>query len=195
MPLDTIFWNQEAQRLQGELSPIWFRSFLGGLEEGFEEVLGADFKEVVNWNLVSKQALEFVDAYTFELVKEITSNTQAIIQTELMEWIESGEHLDVLLDNLNGTGVWGRTRADAIGITETTRAYTEGNLLSWLNSGVVTGKAWATANDEFVCVICEPLDGKTVKLSDGTFPGLTEDVAGPPAHIRCRCYLRPIVVN
>ena len=83
--------------------------------------------------------------------------------------------------------MFGEIRAEMIAITEATRAFSEGNIQEWLASGVVDGIKWMTAEDELVCPICEPLDGKEGSLTDG-IEGLK-----PPAHVRCRCWLEPVM--
>lgn len=48
-------------------------------------------------------------------------------------------------------------------------------------------KRWITQNDDKVCPICLPLEGKTVPQAS-TFsvePGTT--ISAPPAHPDCRC--------
>jgi hypothetical protein len=80
---------------------------------------------------------------------------------------------------------FGKQRAEKIAITEVTRA----------NAGAVNGlqdyyeremdltyeRVWQTSNDERVCPVCGPLDGKPERFWRVRFP------KGPPAHPRCRC--------
>lgn len=60
-------------------------------------------------------------------------------------------------------------------------------------------KVWVTQKDEKVCVYCGPLDGKVVAIeSEFLVPdGLKvyQNLAGPPAHINCRCRLQSRVVK
>ncbi len=94
---------------------------------------------------------------------------------------------DILLPN------W---RAEAIAITETTRAASHGmNLVAAalvtgslmvaaaVGTGILTNRFWHTANDDRVCSICSPLDGYEAAIWAGRFP------SGPPAHPNCRCYV------
>ncbi|EKE07885.1 MAG: minor head protein, partial [uncultured bacterium] len=80
-------------------------------------------------------------------------------------------------------------RARLIAMTETTRAYAQGNRTMWGASGVTDGMEWRTGQDDIVCLICRPLAGKKTTL-DGTFPG-GRDV--PPAHPGCRCHIYPVI--
>ena len=54
---------------------------------------------------------------------------------------------------------FGQVRAEAIAATETTRAFAEGTLLSYRQSGLVLATSWKTSVDERVCPICRPLHG------------------------------------
>jgi len=48
---------------------------------------------------------------------------------------------------------------------------------------------WQTAEDQDVCDHCEPLDGHGQLVYGSRYPG------GPPAHPRCRCYLRWVLAT
>ncbi len=87
-------------------------------------------------------------------------------------------------------------RAEAIAITETTRAASHGMNLAAaalvtgslivaaaVGVGILTNRFWRTASDDRVCAICSPLDGQEARVWAGRFP------AGPPAHPNCRCYV------
>jgi len=81
-----------------------------------------------------------------------------------------------------------REQAESVGTTETTAAGTAGEQQFkkqvQREFGVLIVPAWITARDERVCPICEPLDG-TVEVEWGE-----KFRDGPPAHPRCRCYLK-----
>lgn len=46
---------------------------------------------------------------------------------------------------------------------------------------------WASANDEIVCAICGPLNGKIVEAGKPFAPGIYNE----PAHVNCRCITQP----
>ena len=91
--------------------------------------------------------------------------------------------------------VFGTDRAETIGVTETTRAATHGELGIIAAYALIMGSSiapdgtdldqmiWNTQEDEAVCDRCDPLDG--------TGPEVWRDDApdGPPQHVRCRCFL------
>jgi SPP1 gp7 family putative phage head morphogenesis protein len=80
-------------------------------------------------------------------------------------------------------------RAEAIARTETATALNNGRMELWTQLQAEGGlphdqkHKWITAEDERVCNICGPLDGKTVLIGQ-PFPG---GYSGPPAHVMCRC--------
>lgn len=79
-------------------------------------------------------------------------------------------------------------RAAMIAATETATAYSRGSLLAYADAGVDESE-WLTAEDEKVCPICAPLDGKRAALGAEFAPG----IRWPAAHPNCRCSLLPVV--
>ena len=85
--------------------------------------------------------------------------------------------------------LFGRGRAEAIGITETTEAISQAETQA---AAIVTNSTsphalhgtWITADDEKVCPICWPLHEQPQEVYSLTFRN------GPPAHPRCRCRIR-----
>lgn len=148
----------------------------------------------VNWELVNENVLQwalgtdsvFGDGYGDSLMQLLIDSSERQIRRELGEWINNDLPYNVLLDNLQRT-VFSKQRADVLATTEITRAYAEGNRAAWRVSKVVTRMRWNTAHDEIVCNICIPLNGMIVDLNND-FNGYF-----PPAHVRCRCFLSPIV--
>ena len=86
-------------------------------------------------------------------------------------------------------------RAERIGITETTRAATMGELGTIETYMLIFGTRiapdgtdldeaiWNTAEDEAVCDECDPLDGTGPEVWQDECPN------GPPLHVNCRCWL------
>lgn len=141
----------------------------------------------INWELANDDAAQWSLEYALNLVRGLTDTTRTRLQREITRFIENGETLTELTRRLGP--LFGETRARLIAETETTRAFAEGNLAAWRQSGVIKRKRWNTANDEIVCPICGPLHNTVVDM-DNTFPG---NLDGPPAHPRCRCWVTPVV--
>jgi SPP1 gp7 family putative phage head morphogenesis protein len=101
---------------------------------------------------------------------------------------ENGWSIQQLADELRATGLTrSKTRAVSIGHTESARAYSKGALLSYEESGVVSGTEWLIADN--ACPICQEFVGKVVPLGGEYGPGIQH----PPAHSVCRCSLAPVV--
>lgn len=141
-----------------------------------------------DYTLVNKDARQWAEAYSYELVSGITETTQAHLRQTIKQWVDNGLPLSSLRREL--TPVFGRDRAELIAVTEVTRAYSEGNRIAYAASGVVEEIIWRTATDERVCPVCGPLADKKAPLKTG-FAGVRSNF--PPAHPRCRCWIVPFV--
>lgn len=136
----------------------------------------------VDWGLVNEAALEWAKRVSPELARTITETSRRFVMQAMSEWISSGKPKAELIDTL--TPMFGKVRAQMIGTTEITRAYAEGNRVTWKESGVVDGIRWMVARDEVVCPICGDLDGEVLEMDSSNLP---------PAHVNCRCYTQPVV--
>lgn len=133
--------------------------------------------------IINTRAAEWARRYTYELVDGLVDTTRKVLQETISAFIETPEltHRD-LAKMLEPT--FGAVRAEMIGVTETTRAYSMAtvqyqNLLEI--EGLAMVRVWKTAADDRVCPICAPLD----EMPEPDWPAEYE--AGPPAHPRCRC--------
>lgn len=141
------------------------------------------------WDQAHRQAMDWAQAYQFNLVSQIDASTQRFLSAQVTEWMESGEPLGELASRLSWA--FGPERAEVIAQTEATRGFAQGALASYRTSGVVGAVEWYTVADDRVCPICGPLNGMTSDLQYPDFGGLD----GPPAHPKCRCRLAPIVME
>jgi hypothetical protein len=130
---------------------------------------------------VNVAAWEWARGYGFELVKGINATTQQLVGQVIAQYaVTPSMTIADVASALDTT--FGATRAQTIAITETTRANAQANRIAQemlRTAGVRSVLIWKTAQDERVCDICEPLDGKP----EGDWDGMD----GPPAHVRCRC--------
>ena len=141
-----------------------------------------------NYRLANQLAADWAKAHAFELQKQLDATSQRQAGAILSDWIEksgrfeAGEagDLGALRDALSPW--FGKARGERAASTEVTRALAQGSRLAYMQSGVVTEVEWLTSNDDDVCPICAPLNGKRGPLSSGIA------VYGfPPAHTTCRC--------
>jgi len=137
----------------------------------------------VNWDLANDRASRWSLEYAFDLVRQLKETTRQRLRREISRFIENGETVNQLAKRL--APLFGEERARLIAETETTRAFAEGNMEGWKETGVIKMREWRTARDELVCPICGPLSGKVVGMDEEFAPG----IMSPPAHPRCRCWI------
>jgi SPP1 gp7 family putative phage head morphogenesis protein len=183
------FWDDELNDLFAELLPGMSAAALTGAYNSLQGLI-KDYGIGVDWGLVNTAVMVWAKKYTYEMVKGITDTTRAILQETITSWIQSGNPLKDLIDTLQNDptilGMFGSVRAEMIAVTEVTNAFAAGNTVTWQESGVVDEFEVETAQDDVVCPICiEEQQGGPYKLGDATHT--------PSFHVRCRCWLRPIV--
>jgi hypothetical protein len=120
-------------------------------------------------------------AYAGELVRGIDTATRDYVGRAVASYLETPGmtrgQLEVML-----RAAYSERRAEAIAITETTRAAAEGMRVAQETltaAGLDYTRVWHTNADDRVCPACGPLSG----LPESEWG----PVAGPPAHVRCRC--------
>lgn len=113
----------------------------------------------------------------------ITGNTRRKLQELMAQGMSEEEILESIAFRFS-TG-----HAEQVAITETTRAeglFSEALSARLNEQGIETQIRWVTAEDERVCPICAPLDGK-LKKDGGWITPKGELITQPPSHPRCRC--------
>jgi len=136
----------------------------------------------VNWQLANEAARTWAQQYSYDLVSRLDENSRRMLQEAISRWVDSGEPLDVLIDEL--ARVFGTVRGEMIAVTEATRAYAEGSFTTYEQAGFnrrppeadrppahvrcrcwvslmetdprIWEYVWLTAVDELVCDICRP---------------------------------------
>jgi len=188
------FWQKAQEELRARLLTAAGRALQDMLQWTVNDAQ-ARFAVSVDWTLVNAAALEWAREYTIVLSDQIISTTTSATHQAIQNWIESGASLPELTKALEP--IYGEKRAELIATTEITRIFAEANKRLWKELGIVKQMRWNTAHDERVCPICAPLHGKTVELEGGTWRVKVgrkwREVAAPPAHPRCRCWLTPVV--
>ncbi len=188
---DLIFnpewWAAQVSALARALLPFVLAAFRSGYGSAAAAI-------GVSLDLSNEAAEAFARQYAFQRAGMITLTTRAYLQQTFGDWIASGAPLSELEATLIQSGYFSENRANIIAVTETTQIFAEANIQAWRESGVVTAKVWMTAQDDLVCPICEPLSGTTVALEANGFTTEVGDLGlfAPPAHARCRCWLKPV---
>ncbi len=130
-------------------------------------------------SLLQNRAAQWSQRYSEQLARELTQST--------LDDLAAANQSGTLSRTETGQRVFSPQRAESIGITETTRATTAGEdgarreVERQLN--VTLRPHWVTAGDARVCKICSPLNGRPLST-------LNAYKQGPPAHPRCRCFVR-----
>jgi SPP1 gp7 family putative phage head morphogenesis protein len=140
-----------------------------------------------DWTLTNAAAREWAQQYSGQLISGIDQTSQRMVRQAVSRWIDNGEPLEALIQDLSI--VYGRSRAELIASTEVTRAFWSGNMIAYRESGVVDIVEHRTASDEIVCPQCGPLHGRRTSLSNPQMmhPGGTA-YHELPIHPRCRCW-------
>lgn len=191
-PTTDAFWQGERGKLWDEISDLVMIALLAGASGGVN-LLPAEIRVLVNWNVFNDAALGYLYTYSGSWIASISATTRRQTVQAIANWMGSNQPLTALDTAL--TPIFGENRASMIAATEVTRIYAEGNQMAWAASGVVTHNRWMTVRDRRVCPLCEPLDGMLIPLGSNGFTteagGL--GVTGPPIHTSCRCRLQPYV--
>jgi hypothetical protein len=130
------------------------------------------------------------------LIRGITDTTQKLVQNAVGNFFEQSMTLGDLEKMISRA--FGPVRAEMIAVTEVTNAASAAEVVigeRLHDEGVDMIAIWKTRNDEAVCPICGPLDGKKAAGYRGKrTPYWINPVSGgeinhPPAHPRCRCWI------
>lgn len=85
------------------------------------------------------------------------------------------------------------SKADAIATDNITRSISAGELTAdkevERRTGLRKVRVWVTARDQRVCPICEPFHRHDETETSGPGAWSVEHPTGPPAHVRCRCFV------
>ena len=145
----------------------------------------------VDWDLVNEGAASWARDHGGKLVKDISTTTRRGVGNAVSNFYTEAQTMGELTGNMTtfrdnlGT-VFSPQRAEMIAITEVTRSAVQGEremAKELAKEGIIMVEVWQTRNDDLVCKICEPRNGK--EQGDGW----TEN-DGPPGHPRCRCNVR-----
>jgi len=135
-------------------------------------------------NDIATAATQWAKEYGYTLIQGLVSTTEKIVQSAIAYSMgNEGATLGRVMEMLEPA--FGRQRAMAIAVTETTRANAQAmrGLQEHYAASyqVLMTRVWQTNRDELVCPVCGPLHNKPEKYWSDRFPD------GAPAHPYCRC--------
>lgn len=170
------FWQLEFAKMTDAFDPVTMSALLAGASSAVGSI-PPEYASLIDWEFINEAAIDYLYRYDISTLSGIHEATRKRVLQLIDQWVRSGEALPTLINRLSP--LFGKTRAEAIGITEVTRIFAKGNEILWTSTGIVSGKMWRTARDEYVCPFCGPLDGKIVELNQD-FQLSVSDVAGSP---------------
>lgn len=183
--LSLQFWAAEKRLLLRLLIPLLAESGAAGMAQGEDALrkmaLGVDY------TLADRQLSKWIRGHADKLATQLTDNTRKALSETISTWMMDGTDFNDLIRRTER--IVGPKRAEIVAVTETTRAFAEGETALWKGADYIEGREWATAEDELVCPGCAGLDGQVAPLK-GAFAG---GVMNPPLHPRCRCSILPVV--
>jgi HK97 family phage portal protein len=178
-------------------------------EDAFERAAvggGLDIGDAVGFEFTNPEVSKWIDRSTTRLATAVGGSTTRRVRSLIGTGLEDGSTVQEIAAGLEEKG-FSDDRALTIARTETARAYVQGEVEAWRQTGMVKGKEWLLAPDP--CPYCEALAkqskdkgladtflkvGDTVTASDGsTYVADFESVTGPPLHPNCRCDLLPVL--
>lgn len=193
------FWREEEQRFG--------RALLPALREVASEQAAVRATAVARatgrdadqtFALINRQVLGWVDDYYINAdgdpaklgsLPNLTLTARTRFAQAFQEWqrgeLEVGRPVGLpqLIDAL--TPAFGAVRAEAIAVTETTRAFSQALLEAERDNEFTIAYRWLSSADELVCPQCGPRAGRVYSKKE------IEGVGVPPLHPRCRCQITP----
>lgn len=194
---DEVFWQREREALMATLrGPLTQAVQLSVAAHGVSGksmpdapllIAGLLFPDSIPivWDeaAIALEAVEWARLYVGQLIDNIMENTRTLVRRSVSSFIETpGMTIGDLRRTLEPA--FGEVRAQRIAVTETTRAFAEGQKLvrdQLQRGGLRLERVWRTSMDERVCPICGAVADK--RESDGW-----DGLSGPPAHVNCRCW-------
>jgi SPP1 gp7 family putative phage head morphogenesis protein len=135
---------------------------------------------------VNQQALQYAESYVTEWLRALDDVLLAAVREAVTTFpsrpgVTVGDIVEIL------SPYFGEDRAWRIATTETTRIYAESNQIyanelakEYPDFQVI--KRYYTNNDDRVCPICAPQNGKEAPHNDEFA------IPNPPLHVNCRCW-------
>ncbi|MEK0335831.1 MAG: phage portal protein [Nitrosopumilus sp.] len=137
--------------------------------------------------MVNKEAISYIQDYTFTNIKGMTEELTNDLRAELERGIMQGEGVTQLTERVGKVFKKGENRAEMIARTETNRAENQGKLQAFKSSGERYDKKYTAVIDNRTSPICKRLDGQVVKMDDNFKDSKTGwGGPAPPAHVDCR---------
>jgi len=136
------------------------------------------------FDLYPEEDIEFLKNYAFNFSIQRGRTFETDLKAVIIEGLEQGKSIQqIRRDIQNKAAEMSTFEAERIARTEVLRAANEGRLRAYRAEGIERVE-YIVADDERLCEICRPFDGKVVTLQEaqGTLP----------RHPQCRCGYLPL---
>jgi hypothetical protein len=165
MPLPAGFWTNEIKQMLLQLLPQLTQSAQLGIKQAGLQVPKLNLK--LDTTKANEVAAAWAQQHADTLLQMLQSTTQEGVGQVISDWLTTpgasvGDLNSALAEILDGDVA----RATRIGVTETTRAVAQGNILAYAQVGAEPPPMWSD------------------KTGERPF--------GPPAHPNCRCGLQMV---
>ena len=114
-------------------------------------------------------------------IESLSSATKSKVTAALIEGVNRGDGPRVIAKDISERTAMERNRAVLIARDQTLKANRAASLDSY-KKHAIQEVTWLTADDERVCDICGPRDGKVYPIDEI-----------PESHIQCRCIQTPVI--
>lgn len=158
------------------------------LQRAFEDA-GLTLDQDLAFDLANPKVQLVLDQLA-DLVQRVAETTKddirALVGLQASEgWsiAELAEHIAELSD------IHSTNRATVVARTESASAYSQGSILAYQESGVVSAVEWDATLDDTTATTCKALHGTRAALGSAFADG----TRFPPQHPNCRCALIPIL--
>ena len=178
---DVYILDDEGEN--SELIRLFYEALLAGTDAAAIE-MGIYLAD----GAINERALNVARTYVTDWLRQLDEVSARAVRNAVQTFIQSpGTTIGDMINLLNP--LFGETRAARIAVTETTRVFALANDIyaqelraEYPDVDVI--KQWYTNNDDRVCAICGPLNGKTARPNESFAVGIDR----PPAHVNCRCW-------
>lgn len=150
LPAD--FWNEESRFLAAVIRPRLLTLVTAGAMDGVRKLAVAGL--FVDDDLVNQDAASWATRYTDDLLRQFNTTTERGVGQIIQSWISTpgadmGDLEKQLLPYLDKN----QTRAWRVAVTETTRAYAEGNNIAHIRAGVPAAAYKPPAHPNCYCTL------------------------------------------
>lgn len=187
---DAVAGTDDGAGIQKVMTPYYKMSLRAAYEDA--DVLLAEFDVSVSFNLSNPRVQETLGLLLTQ-VRGITDTTREELRAIIRAGLQDGKSTEQIAAAIRADAPEiGRRRSQVIARTETAKAYTNGALLAYEETGVVEQVEWNATLDNRTSDVCQRLHGKRISLAEAQANGF-EGFNGPPAHPNCRSVILPVV--